>query len=160
MWILWRSNWYTCEQVLHCMYSVWHLKGKFIFGGCNNTKRYGDIKSLYKCIYDVYMYGVLNLLRVCAVISINVEQCGYRDIAWFGKGKCDIGHDDQSIMMLWFCTFVMLVMLHACDSAMTSFLDIHYGYNTGMIRTDLLLFGCEYFWYGANMTFWHIKRLV
>ena len=38
---------------------------------------------------------------------------------------------------------------------MTSFLDIHYGYNTGIIETKY-----EYFWYGANMAFWHIKRLV
>ena len=43
---------------------------------------------------------------------------------------------------------------------MTSFPDIHYGYDASVIRNCLLLFGHEYFWYGANMALWHIKRLL
>ena len=42
---------------------------------------------------------------------------------------------------------------------MTSFLDIHYGYYAGVMQTVYLIFGSKYFWYGANMALWHIKRL-
>ena len=48
---------------------------------------------------------------------------------------------------------------------MTSFLDVRFEYDTDVLRIIycyfcLLLFLCKYFWYGANMTFWHIKGLV
>ena len=50
------------------------FKGKFILWGCNNTKRFYTVDMILRVCINVYMYGVLNLLRVFAVISITIEQ--------------------------------------------------------------------------------------
>ena len=55
---------------------------------------------------------------------------------------------------------VLCFSLKAGRSAMTSFLDICYGYDAKCDKNHLVLFGREYFWYGANMALWHIKRLL
>ena len=49
------------EQVLHCMYSIFHnsqnmmFKGKFILWGCNNTKRFYIVDMILKVCIHVYM---------------------------------------------------------------------------------------------------------
>ena len=44
---------------------------------------------------------------------------------------------------------------------MTSFLNICNGYDTNVLQNVYYYFHfiCKYFWYGANITFWHIKGI-